>query len=67
MTGGVKEYVGRNEKLFEFAKTAAGYSHFCMLCALEGLEPWSPGMYSACAGCANDKDGGFDVWKALAE
>lgn len=67
MTSEVREYVDRNRKLFEFAKTAAGYSHFCMLCALEDIEPWSPGLYNACTGCITNKNGNFDIWKALAE
>ena len=54
-------------KRFEFAKTAVGYSHFCMLCALEDIEPWSPSLYNACTGCIINKDGNFDIWKALAE
>ena len=54
-------------KRFEFAKTAVGYSHFCMLCALEDIEPWSPGLYNACTGCIINKDGNFDIWKALTE
>ena len=67
MISGVREYVGRNEKLVELAKGSAGYSHFCMRCALEGFEPWSPGMYEVYMGCSEDKDGSFDVWKAMAE
>ena len=67
MTSEVREYVNKNMKRFEFAKTAVGYSHFCMLCALEDIEPWSPSLYNACTGCIINKDGNFDIWKALAE
>ena len=67
MIKGVNEYVDRNEKLVELAKDSAGYSHFCMRCALEGVEPWTPGMYETYMGCVEDKDGSFDVWKALSE
>lgn len=67
MTGDVREYAARNAKLVELAGRSAGYGHFAMLCALEGIEPWTPGMYGVYVGCMYDESGRFDVWKALSE